>query len=85
MFKDDMGNNYDDSHEGIIKNVFQEKGYGFIISKSFNKGEKDLYFHAKDCRHLDFSLLKAGDKVSIFGPNQNNRSWQAGKVYPAKV
>lgn len=47
---------------GVIKKMVAEKGYGFITPD--NKG-KDVFFHARDCRGVDWNSLKEGDRVEF--------------------
>ena len=61
--------------EGTIKNLVQDKNFGFI---SVEGEEKDLFFHANELKDVTFSELKVGDKVSFEkadspkGPNAVN-------------
>ena len=61
--------------EGTIKNLVQDKNFGFISVEGM---EKDLFFHANELKDVTFSELKVGDKVSFEqadspkGPNAVN-------------
>ena len=61
--------------EGIIKNLVQDKNFGFITVEGM---EKDLFFHANELKDVTFAELKIGDKVSFEkadspkGPNAIN-------------
>lgn len=47
--------------EGTIKTL-TERGFGFIS----REGEaKDLFFHSKELRGVEYNDLKVGDKVSF--------------------
>ena len=47
--------------EGIIKTL-TERGFGFISQE----GEaKDLFFHSKELRGVEYNDLKVGDRVSF--------------------
>jgi len=48
--------------EGTIKNLVQDKNFGFI---SVEGEEKDLFFHANELKDVTFSELKIGDRVSF--------------------
>jgi len=48
--------------EGTIKDLNNEKGYGFIIIEG---EEKDLFFHKNELVGVTFEELKKGDKVSF--------------------
>ena len=62
--------------EGTIKNLVQDKNFGFITVEG---REKDLFFHANSLvAGLSFAELKVGDKVTFEeadspkGPNAVN-------------
>jgi CspA family cold shock protein len=61
--------------EGTIKNLVQDKNFGFITVEG---EEKDLFFHANELKDVTFMDLKVGDKVSFDkadspkGPNAIN-------------
>ena len=61
--------------EGTIKNLVQDKNFGFISVEGM---EKDLFFHANELKDVTFSELKIGDRVSFEqadspkGPNAVN-------------
>ncbi|MSU54608.1 MAG: cold shock domain-containing protein [Candidatus Staskawiczbacteria bacterium] len=61
--------------EGTIKNLVQDKNFGFISVEGM---EKDLFFHANELKEVTFSELKIGDRVSFEqadspkGPNAVN-------------
>jgi CspA family cold shock protein len=47
---------------GTIKTILREKGFGFIS----REGEgKDLFFHSKELKGVNFNELNEGDKVSF--------------------
>ncbi|MFA5870279.1 MAG: cold shock domain-containing protein [Candidatus Paceibacterota bacterium] len=63
--------------EGTIKNLVEEKGFGFIAIE----GEaKDLFFHSNELKGVSFQDLQKGDRVSFEkadspkGPNAVNVS-----------
>jgi len=61
--------------EGTIKNLVQDKNFGFITVEG---EQKDLFFHANELKDVTFSELKVGDRVSFDkadspkGPNAIN-------------
>lgn len=61
--------------EGTIKNLVQDKNFGFITVEG---EEKDLFFHANELKDVTFLELKVGDRVSFEkadspkGPNAVN-------------
>ncbi len=61
--------------EGTIKNLVQDKNFGFITVEG---EEKDLFFHANELKEVTFLELKVGDRVSFEkadspkGPNAVN-------------
>lgn len=61
--------------EGTIKNLVQDKNFGFITVEG---EEKDLFFHANELKDVTFLELKIGDRVSFEkadspkGPNAVN-------------
>ncbi len=46
---------------GIIASV-TDRGFGFITQDG---AEKDLFFHSKELKNVQFDELKAGDKVTF--------------------
>ena len=61
--------------EGTIKNLVQDKRFGFISVEGM---EKDLFFHANELKDVTFEELKIGDRLSFEsadspkGPNAVN-------------
>lgn len=47
--------------KGTIKNV-TDRGFGFI---TYEGAPKDLFFHSKDLKGVEFDSLKPGDSVSF--------------------
>ena len=47
---------------GEIASLVEDKGYGFIQVAG---RDKNVFFHAKDCRGIRFEQLRTGDKVTI--------------------
>jgi CspA family cold shock protein len=60
--------------EGTIKKV-TDKGFGFIDT---GKG-KDLFFHASNCEGVEFTELRAGQRVS-FNEGQGPKGPRAENV-----
>ena len=60
--------------EGTIARL-TDRGYGFI---SRERQEKDLFFHSKELKDVEFNALREGDKVTFEvaegpkGPNATN-------------
>lgn len=48
--------------QGTIKTIIADKNFGFITPED---GSKDVFFHATGLQGVEFSALKAGDKVSF--------------------
>jgi len=61
--------------EGTIKNLVEEKGFGFI---TVDGEEKDLFFHSNELKDVSFQELRRGDRLSFEkadspkGPNAVN-------------
>jgi len=61
--------------EGTIKNLVEEKGFGFI---TVDGEEKDLFFHSNELNGVSFQELRKGDRLSFEkadspkGPNAVN-------------
>ncbi|TSC52093.1 MAG: cold shock protein (beta-ribbon, CspA family) [Parcubacteria group bacterium LiPW_41] len=61
--------------EGTIKNLVEEKGFGFI---TVDGEAKDLFFHSNELKGVSFNELQRGDRVSFEkadspkGPNAVN-------------
>jgi CspA family cold shock protein len=47
---------------GTIKTILREKGFG-VISREGK--DKDLFFHSKELKGVNFNELNEGDKVSF--------------------
>lgn len=60
--------------EGTIKRL-TDRGFGFI---TYEGAEKDLFFHSKELKNVQFDELREGDKVTFEtaespkGPNAVN-------------
>ena len=52
-----------DNLVGTIKNVVENKGFGFIVSDQ-ESIKKDIFFHIKDCK-CPFNRLRKGDRVKF--------------------
>ncbi len=62
---------------GVIINLMEEKGYGFISVHGY---EKNIFFHSKDCQGIRFEQLRKGDKVMISQILQKERGYCARNV-----
>jgi len=71
---------YEDSkkEEGKIVFLNEEKGFGFIEVEG---RDKNVFFHAKDVRHISFEKLRKGDIVEVEGIKQTEKGFNSGKVY----
>jgi len=67
----------EEGHKGKIVNL-NEKGYGFIKIDEF---DKNVFFHAKDLRHIKFEQIRKGDLVSVSSVNQTDMGYNAKDVY----
>ena len=63
---------------GTIVFLNDEKGFGFI---QIEGREKNVFFHAKDVRHIAFEKLRKGDSVEVEGIKQTEKGFNSGKVY----
>lgn len=67
----------DDEYIGEIVNL-NEKGYGFIKVAEL---DKNVFFHAKDLRHVSFPQLRKNDKVKISNVQQTEKGYNAKNVF----
>lgn len=63
--------------KGVIASLVDEKGYGFIEVSGY---DKNIFFHAKDCRGIRFEQLRKGDRVQIGEIAQKERGNVARNV-----
>ncbi|MCW9054624.1 MAG: cold shock domain-containing protein [Candidatus Pacebacteria bacterium] len=61
--------------KGTIERLM-DKGYGFIKSEA---SDKDLFFHAREVKDVDFDTLKEGDAVE-FEMTEGEKGPQATNV-----
>lgn len=54
---------------GVIVHL-SDKGFGFISSSQY---ENNLFFHAKDLKHVKFEDLKKGDEVSFLDTEESDK------------
>lgn len=62
---------------GTIVNV-NDKGFGFIKMEEY---ENNIFFHAKDVRHIEFEKLRKGDTVSVDTVEKSEKGYVAKRVY----
>lgn len=62
---------------GTIVNV-NDKGFGFIKLEEY---ENNIFFHAKDVRHIEFEKLRKGDTVSVDTVEKSEKGYVAKRVY----
>lgn len=62
---------------GTIVNV-NEKGFGFIKMEEY---DQNVFFHAKDVRHIEFEKLRKGDTVSVDTVEKSEKGYVAKHVY----
>lgn len=82
ILKTFMGHN-DQSEEvkreqGIVVFLNDEKGYGFIEVVNY---PKNIFFHAKDLRHITFEKIRKGDSVEVEGIKKTERGFNVSSVY----
>jgi len=70
-----MGKN---KYQGTIVHLEAEKGYGFINIPEFSR---NIFFHAKDLRHIQFSQIRKGDSVEVDNVEQTEKGYNAKGVY----
>jgi CspA family cold shock protein len=64
--------------QGVVSYVNEEKGFGFITVEG---REKDLFFHSKDLKNVDFESIKKGSKVSFEFVEESPKGFSAKGVY----
>lgn len=63
--------------EGTVE-FLNEKGFGFLKIDGYNK---NVFFHAKDLRHVRFEQLRKGDRVSVESISSDERGYKANQVF----
>ena len=58
------------TQKGRVEYLNEKKGYGFI---KVDGHEKNLFFHAKDCRMIRFEQLRVSDTVLIGSIKENEQ------------
>ncbi len=67
-----------DKKEGKVIKVDSEKGFGFIEVKGY---DKNVFFHAKDVKHIKFEQIRKGDIVMVDSIEESERGYFATGVY----
>jgi cold shock CspA family protein len=69
--------------EGNIKNLVEDRGFGFI--EVDGKDNKDIFFHATACDDCTFDGLKQGQRVEyeLEAPGSGDRGPRASRVRTA--
>lgn len=64
--------------EGTVVFLEDKKGYGFIEVVG---RPKNIFFHAKDMRHVPFEKVRKGDTVEVHGIVETPKGFNALAVY----
>lgn len=62
---------------GTIVNV-NDRGFGFVKLEGY---DQNVFFHAKDVRHIEFEKLRKGDTVSVDTVEKSEKGYVANHVY----
>ena len=71
----------DEKYKGTIVHLNEEKGFGFIEVEGY---DKNIFFHAKDCRQIRYEKLRKNDIVQIGSIESNDKGFTAREVYLVK-
>lgn len=63
---------------GVIVFVNDEKGFGFI---QVDNRAQNVFFHARDLRHVTFEKVRKGDTVEVEGIRKTEKGFNATFVY----
>ncbi len=67
----------EEQYQGQIVNL-NEKGYGFIKVEG---KDKNVFFHAKDLRHISFDQIRKGDLVAMESLVETEKGFNAKNVF----
>lgn len=67
-----------DKEVGKVVFISSDRGFGFIKIES---RPKNVFFHAKDLRHINFEQIRKGDSVEVEAIEETEKGFNAGSVY----
>lgn len=62
---------------GTVVNV-NNKGFGFVKVEGY---DANIFFHAKDVRHVKFEQLRKGDTVTLESVEKSEKGYVANRVF----